>query len=670
MELTRSMPETTRSADVSPPLSAPEYSTDLDRLHEALVPLIGQVTAEDVREIEASGEWVDVEGGIRLFSQGDTADALYLLIHGRLRASVTAADGAEEVLGEVARGEAVGEMALLGSGIRTAHVDAVRDSRLLRLDIEAFHGVATRHPEFLWNLSRLVVSRMKPAQSASRKLPVVRTIAIACSGGSEVRDRFVARLTAALEPHGTAAVLRACDLPPEVGGADNPGRLAAWLDEHEARHRFVLAVTEPGESEWRRLLFRQADRILVVSPADDDPGRDVIARWSTAERERQIRVRRDLVLVHPDGSRPPTGTARWLDAGDFTRAHHVREDRDGDFERLARFLAGRAVGVVFAGGGAKGFAHLGVLRALGEQGVPVDMVGGTSIGAILAATIASDWDDGRLTAALHDSFVATNPANDFQILPFVSLVKGRKMERLLRRNLGDVHIEDLWLPFFCVSSNLTASEKAVHTRGPLWKALRASASIAGVFPPAVIDGQLHVDGGSFDNLPVDTARRLDAGHVIACDIVRPVHRSVGFDAVPSAGRLLLDRLLGRRRHRVPGMMGTMVQATFLSGLERARCAAADADLFFEVKTNKVRFLDWKALDRAADLGYAQTRDALQRSECRERIETILQPSADTNTSPQWPAPVPPRAKLNGGGASGSGRSMPGPTPGPGMKRSG
>ena len=153
--------------------------------------------------------------------------------------------------------------------------------------------------------------------------------------------------------------------------------------------------------------------------------------------------------------------------------------------------------------------------------------------------------------------------------------------------------------------------------------MRASASIAGVFPPVVIDGQLHIDGGSFDNLPVGAARRLDAGHVIGCDIVRPVRRSVGFDAVPSAGRVLLGWLLRRRYHRVPGMMATMMQATFLSGVERARCAAADADLFIEAKMSGVRFLDWKALDLAASLGYEQTREALEEPACRERLEAIL-----------------------------------------------
>ena len=603
----------------------PAHATDFDGLREALMPLIGKVTDDEVREIEASGEWVDLEGGLRLFSKGDTADAMYLLIHGRLRASVTAGDGSEEVLGEVVRGEAVGEMALLGAGVRTAHIDAVRDSRLLRLDIEVFHRLVSRHPEFLWNLSRLVVSRIRPSHRATCTPPVVRTIAVACSGGSEMRDRFVARLADFLEPFGGAAVLRARDLPPEVSRSSNPGRLAAWLDEHERRHRFLIAVTDPGESKWRRLLFRQADRILVVCPADDDPGRGEIARWSEDERDRQVRVRRDLVLLHPDGSRPPTGTERWLDAGNFYRVHHLREDRAGDYGRLGRFLAGRAVGLVFAGGGAKGFAHLGVLRALKEYGVTVDMVGGTSIGAILAGAVASDWDDDRLTSALHDSFVATNPANDFQVLPFVSLIKGRKMERLLRKNLGDSRIEDLWLPFFCVSSNLTASDRAVHTRGLLWKALRASASIAGVFPPVVIDGQFHIDGGSFDNMPIDTARRLDAGHVIGCDIVRPVHSSVGIDAVPSAGRVLIDWLLRRKRHRVPGMMATMMQATFLSGLVRARSAAADADLFFEAKTNGVRFLDWKAMNHAARLGYDQTRSALEEPACSERLDAILKP---------------------------------------------
>ena len=206
--------------------------------------------------------------------------------------------------------------------------------------------------------------------------------------------------------------------------------------------------------------------------------------------------------------------ARWQASLPGIRHHHVRGS--ADFERVVRLLTGRAVGLVLSGGGARGFAHLGVVRALREHGVPIDLVGGTSMGGILAAGVAKDWDDAELVERFRRCFVDTNPLSDFT-LPVVSLVSGRKVGMLLRRELGDLDIEDLPLPFFCVSSNLTTGRIAVHQRGPLWRWLRASVAIPGVLPPVFQGGEVFVDGGSMNNLPVDVMRASGRGAVIGVD---------------------------------------------------------------------------------------------------------------------------------------------------------
>jgi predicted acylesterase/phospholipase RssA/CRP-like cAMP-binding protein len=599
---------------------------DLQSLRQALAPLFGELSDDAIHEVVASGTRVKVRAGQRLIRHGDRADSLYLLVRGRLRASVPDGEREPRVVGEVSQGEAVGEMALLGGERRNADIDAIRDSRLLRLDVEAFHDLTSRHPEFLWNLSRLVVRRMSRSPAAGRGVSPVRVIAVACVASDDMRDRFLARLAAALERHGHTTVI---DRDSSRSVADErPEGWAEWLDRQEARHRFVLAVVDPAREDWSAFLVRQADRLLVVCPATLDPKSPDLERWTAADGAGAVPVRRDLVLLHAADKPIPVGTARWLDEHAFTRAHHVRAGRTSDFERLGRFLAGRAVGLVFAGGGAKGLTHVGIVRALLEERVPIDLVGGTSIGAILAASVAFDWDEDTRVANLRTAFVANNPASDYQIPPVVSLIRGKRMERLLQSFLGDTDVEDLWLPFFCVTSNLTASEKAVHSRGRLWKLLRASASIPGVFPPVVIGQQLHVDGGTFDNLPVATARELDAGHVIACDIRRSTHARVGYETVPSGGTVLLDRVLRRRRYRVPGLITTMMQATFLAGLERARTAAADADLFVESNASRISFLDWSALDRAMELGYAQARETFSDPAVRGRLEAIRRPARE------------------------------------------
>jgi NTE family protein len=603
----------------------PTAGSDFEYLREALTPLFGDLSAESIREVERAGTWLDILGGERLIHLGEPADSLYLLVRGRLRASVPGWSSEPRVIGEVAVGESVGEMGLLDGGARNADIDAIRDSRLLRLSVTAFRDLVSRHPEFLWNLSRMVIRRMDRSSGALHNQPPVRTIAITGSAPDEARERFTRRLAEALEPHGSTAVLDSQTIRAADGVGGDARSLAIRLHEQESRHRFVLVPTGSADPERMDVTFRQADRILFVCATSDDPRRETIRGSARTLDDREVRVGKDLVMLHPDGSHIPSGTARWLDELPVGRVHHVREDREGDHQRLARFLAGRAVALILAGGGAKGFAHLGTLRALREESVPIDMVGGTSIGAVLAATIAFEWSEERLIRALRSAFVSTNPANDYQILPLVSISKGRKMERLLRRFLGETAIEDLWIPFFCVSSNLSASEKAIHTRGAVWKRLRASASIAGIFPPVVLDGQLHVDGGTFDNMPVGTARELGAGHVIACDVQRFTGGKVSYEAVPPTRALLADKFLFRRRRRVPGLISTMMQTTFLAGLDRARLAAAEADLFVEPNARSVRFLDWSALDRAAKIGYAHVKERFGEPETQQLLEAIRNP---------------------------------------------
>ncbi|EQD48475.1 cyclic nucleotide-binding protein, partial [mine drainage metagenome] len=126
------------------------------------------------------------------------------------------------------------------------------------------------------------------------------------------------------------------------------------------------------------------------------------------------------------------------------------------------------------------------------------------------------WSVTELTDRFRHYFVESRPLRDYT-LPFVSLVSGRKVSRMLFEAFGELAIEDLPLSFFCVSSNLTTGHPYVHRRGELWRALRASVSVPGVLPPVVNAGQVLVDGGAMNNLPVDVMLELGRGPVIGCD---------------------------------------------------------------------------------------------------------------------------------------------------------
>jgi NTE family protein len=258
----------------------------------------------------------------------------------------------------------------------------------------------------------------------------------------------------------------------------------------------------------------------------------------------------------------------------------TRPRHRGDRPRLA---------LVLSGGGARGFAHLGVIRALREARIPIDFVGGASIGAIIAAGVAMGWSDEEMKLRYRRGFVDTNPVNDYTF-PLVALTRGRKVSRLLEREYGNVVIEDLRRPFFCISANLTTGRAFEHRDGALWNALRASVAIPGIMPPVFRGDNILVDGATINNLPVDVMQRHAPGLVIGSD--------VGADRARSTkGRVYIYQIL---------MYAGLVNSAASAAAQRAL-----ADVLLKPPLANVDLLNWQAFDRAIEAGYAYARRTLE-----------------------------------------------------------
>lgn len=572
----------------------------------ALAEILGTDDPEALDEVGEHVEWLDLPSGEFLYRQGDAADSVHVLVRGRLRAVTEDARGAPRVLGEIGRGETVGEMALLNGGARTASVVAVRESLLLGLRREAVEKVMLRHPRLAVSVARLAVERMRRALHERRRAARVRSLALIPHGRFRGLEAFAKRLATCLEAAGSVAMMNASD----SAGASPEERIRR-LDEKETECETLLLVAESTSTPWTRACLRHADVVLVVAEAGDEPSPGSLERSIPETSVPGGGPSRVLVLLHDPGTTLPRRTATWLEPRPRVRHHHVRHDHEGDIRRVARFLVGKATGLVLAGGGAPGLAHLGVIRALREKGVSIDAVGGTSIGALLAAAVARDWDGTRLVEEARAAFSKPDPLGDWHVPPVVSISRGRRMTDRILDRFGDAAIEDLWLPFFCISANLTSYAEHVHRRGPLSKALRTSASIPGVLPPMVYDDHLHVDGSCVNNLPVDVMFDEGVGRVIASDLDLRVDRKLGYEQVPSSWAILRGRFLpGARRYPVPGLVSVVMKSTLLGGAHRAALSRDDADLSLVLPVGKIGLLHWHAFDRVVDLGYRYASERL------------------------------------------------------------
>ena len=215
------------------------------------------------------------------------------------------------------------------------------------------------------------------------------------------------------------------------------------------------------------LCLRQADRIFLLARANQPLPLAPLDLPAFKERASALP---ELLLLHPDGASAVLPEHFSVRSGLFPTHHHLRAGHQADVARVARFIAGRAVGLVLAGGGARGFAHIGIIKALKEAGVPFDQLGGTSMGAIIAAGLAREWSLEEMRDRMRAVFVDDNPLSDWT-LPLIALVKGRKVSKRLREHFDEVCIEELPLPFFAVSSDLTTGRIHIHREGKLWRAL-------------------------------------------------------------------------------------------------------------------------------------------------------------------------------------------------------
>lgn len=558
------------------------------------LPLFQDLDAVLLDAIAAEIEWFALPGGTTLFEAGDEPDALYCVISGSLGAYTLSEAGHRRLVGRVMAGETVGEMALISGKPRSASVVALRDTELGRLSRATFERLMLSHPQGLLRLAQLMVERLDSAQRQIRgRRATPKTFAIVPHGAEVSGTTFAAQFATCLEHIGRT------ELVWSQRGADHTSQ---WFHAIERANDFVVYVCDPAPTNWSKLCLRQADAALLLARAQTKP-----SEWPVLEThsERGASAQRmELVLLQTDGIAAGQ-TQHWLDLKPGLPLHQIRGT--ADMARMARLLTGNGLGIVLSGGGARGFAHIGVLRAVREAGITIDAIGGTSIGAVIAAGYASEWTDDELKQRVRRSFVDTNPVNDYT-LPLVSLVSGRKVSRLLQREFAAVRIEDLPLPFFCVSTNLSSGQLAVHRRGELWRWLRASVAIPGVLPPVVSHGELFVDGATINNLPVDVMREAGLGRVIGVDV--GADRVFTTDDVDSDAPPLWKILqwFRGRKQRI-NILQILWRAGMVNSAANTIARRELSDLLLQPPLEQIDMLNWRAFDGAIEAGYryAQSR---------------------------------------------------------------
>ncbi|MEO7087031.1 MAG: cyclic nucleotide-binding and patatin-like phospholipase domain-containing protein [Gemmatimonadaceae bacterium] len=589
----------------------------------AASPLFSTLQSDALDEMSRAVEHVRLSGGATLFHQGATADCLYVVASGRLRVSVSTNDGGERTLGEVGAGDAVGEMSILTGEPRSATVRALRDSEVLRLDASAFNHMIANHPAMMMQVSKCIIDRYRAAISprGSGHGSVPRTIAIVPTNHRVPLSEFTKRLQMAFASTGSVVRLTSDSVNRDLGPdmAQTPpdharsGELAEWLMRHEEQNAVVLYEADLVHSQWTNRCIRQADRVLIVGQSGDSAELGPIEVAMRREGTEHGGVGRELVLLHPERKNLYLGTDEWLKLRTVDRHHHVVLGGASDYARLSRMYSGTATAVVLGGGGARCFAQIGALRALAEAGIPIDLIGGTSMGAYLAAQQAYGMEPDRMEEFNTYVWSKLKPLSEYT-LPFVGLTSPMKFFKATRELFGEANIEDFGIPFFCCSSNITKAKLMVFDRGTIWFSLCASIAVPGIGPPLLLQGDLLVDGAVLDNLPVDVMRQRFDGNIVAVDVspVEDVRADPVYKICPSSWQFLGNRMNPfAERIKIPGIFEILGRCATLTSVQQTDALRRQADLYVHPPTEPFSMFDWGKVSELSRVGYSTAVAALQ-----------------------------------------------------------
>ncbi|XP_001921208.2 patatin-like phospholipase domain-containing protein 6 isoform X3 [Danio rerio] len=643
-----------------------------------------------VRQMDFAIDWMAVEAGRALYRQDDQSDCTYIVLNGRLRSVIRKANGKKELVGEYGRGDLIGVVEALTRQPRATTVHAVRDTELVKLPEGTLNNIKRRYPQVVTRLIHLLGQKILgnlqqprgPFSSSALGLPSMAsspdvtnpasnlsTVAVLPVCDEVPINAFNLELSHALSAIGPTLLLTSDIIRERLGASAldsiHEYRLSGWLAQQEDINRIVLYQTDSGMTPWTQRCIRQADCILIVGLGDQEPA---LGELEQMLENTAVRALKQLILLHREDGPGPSRTVEWLNMRSWCSGHlhlkcprrvfsrrsptKLREvyekvfektaDRHSDFSRLARVLTGNSIALVLGGGGARGCSHVGVIKAMEDTGIPIDIVGGTSIGSFIGALYAEERSAVRVKQRAREWSKAMNSVFKTVLdltYPITSMFSGSAFNTSISKVFEDKQIEDLWLPYFNVTTDITASAMRVHKDGSLWRYVRASMTLSGYLPPLCDpkDGNLLMDGGYINNLPADIARTLGTKTVIAIDVGSQDETDLcNYGDCLSGWWLLWKRINPwAEKVKVPDMAEIQSRLAYVSCVRQLELVKKSAYCeYIRPPIDRFKTMDFGKFDEIYDVGYQHGKLVFTEWARGDIIDNMLKDhrSADYNDS--------------------------------------
>jgi NTE family protein len=573
-----------------------------------------------IEELVNRLETVEIPQGKLLFRQGDAPDGLFVVAKGKIVILVRGEDGVEKFVTDIHSGESMGEVGILTHEPRNVSAKGLEDSVLLKLSTEDFHQLCHQHSVVLHKTVELLSQRSKNLVKLFSARKLDRKHIVFCAANKDISmQKFMEKIRVHSAPLANIYII-------SDGDADfkQQHTSAASIKKHisEAAQDYsqIFYFLELHDSLLAQAAMDVVDMLYVVAHGEGKIylNQETLKRMHA--RELLYKSKPDLIVLHENSKTIPKEISAWLKLAKFSLHHHIRLEQDKDWARIMRFFCGQAVGLVLGGGGVRGWAHVGAIKALTEAGVPIDIIGGTSGGSIVAGFYAlhETYEDchqelHKLSVIARQSIILRNIT-----YPAVAWFSSKDYTAQIKKMFGRARIENLWVPFFCVTCNLSKSDQSMQVDGLLWKKIRASTAVPGIYPPVLMKGQMHLDGGIVNNLPVDLMRQWSPsiGTIIAVELIHNVKDDIKYQFPPVLtfwSTLLTKLRLIHRDYRFPGFIDMFLRALLVGSAVRQTENAKAADVLISPDLSDYSLLSIEPEQEHAliEVGYQATLKALR-----------------------------------------------------------
>ena len=583
-------------------------------INSALGKIAQGVDPQTIQELKKDISWKTLNDSEVLFEEGDVGDSCYIVMSGRVQAIINHGKDNEIVLGELKKGDIIGDMALITGEKRSATIKAVKVSRLIYISKKSFDGVMYNNPKALMEVSKALINRLK-YKDDKEKISKNIIVGIVSFLDDKKTQSFYNFFSKNLKLFGTIENLTelTSNLRTEGATLDFEILLENMISNNDY---LILHSNNINDLQWKKNIAKYSDQTIILGSPEDfenisNDEKEIFNNYSNINLNKIW-----LVLNHKENTSIPENTSDIINKRNGLRTFHIKNNNESDVKRIVRFITKQTIGLTLGGGGAKGFAHFGIYKAMNELNIPVDIIGGTSAGSIVASQIAL----GHTFEEIIDKNKQVNSLKMFKEygLPYISLIKSNKIEKAAKISSENRNIEDLWIPFFAPATDLTNSKLIIFNKGPLWEAIRSSGALPGIVLPHFMDENIIVDGGLMNNLPVDIMRKKYGGKIICSSCSLDKSMKTSLKGIPNQTRLLISRFLSRRKFEkkynyVPTVTDIIFKTSVVASASQIENNINMSDLFLELPTSNFGLTEFndKAMMKMIEIGYKYSKPKLE-----------------------------------------------------------